>query len=51
MDTVKTVISKSKKVDKATGRQMQQVVYLTEAGKNKKGKTIYESRTKHETIY
>jgi hypothetical protein len=41
-DVKKQLISK--------GKTLQQVVYKTEVGKNKKGKIIYRSQTKHERI-
>jgi hypothetical protein len=41
-DVKKQVISK--------GKTLQQAVYKTEVGKNKKGKVIYRSLTKHERI-
>lgn len=46
MKQLKTIISKKKKTKE--GKKLQQTVYLTEEGKNKKGKVIYSSRTKHE---
>jgi hypothetical protein len=41
-DVKKQVISK--------GKTLQQAVYKTEVGKNKKGKIIYRSQTSHERI-
>ena len=50
-DVKKQVISKWAKgtQDVAKGT-LQQVVYKTEVGKNRKGKTILRSQTKHERI-
>lgn len=41
-DVKKQIISK--------GKTLQQSVYKTEVGKNKKGKVIFRSETKHERI-
>lgn len=38
----------SKKTKTKNGIKLQQVVYLTENGKNHKGKKVYISITKHE---
>lgn len=47
----KQVISKWAKGTEAVSKgTLQQVVYKTEAGKNKKGKVIPRSQTKHERI-
>lgn len=51
----KKVISKSAKrrsIPKGSGnfKHTQEVVHITKAGKNKKGKQLYDSRTVHETI-
>lgn len=45
----KTVISKWGKPG-PNGEKLQQVVIKTPAGKNKKGKQIYSSKTKHEVV-
>lgn len=47
-DTVRTHVSKKKKTK--DGKYLQQSVYLTNEGKNGKGKTIYSSKTVHETV-
>lgn len=50
-DVKKKVISKwAKGAPSGTGEKLQQVVYKTEVGKNKKGKAIVRSQTKHERI-
>jgi hypothetical protein len=41
---VKTISNWAKKVD---GKYLKQVVVITPNGKNKKGKKIYHSQTKH----
>jgi len=48
MKTTKKVISK--KTKPVQGKKLQEVVYITEAGKNQKGKKIYHSQTKHEAV-
>lgn len=51
-ETTKKVISKWNKGYKDRDGliipKLSQVVHLTESGKNKKGKTIFSSKTKHE---
>lgn len=53
-DVSKKVISKWNKTQiDPNGRRIDksaQVVYLQEIGKNKKGRTVYSSMTKHERI-
>lgn len=53
-DVTKKVISKwSKTLLDPNGKRIEkaaQVVYRQELGKNKKGKTVYSSQTKHERI-
>lgn len=49
-DVTKKVISKWAKQPHNESRPLQQVVYKTELGKNKKGKTVYSSQTRHERI-
>lgn len=44
----KKIISKWGK--KKDGKMLQQVVIISENGKNAKGKKIYSSRTKHEPV-
>lgn len=48
-ETTKRVISKWK-IKNYYGGRLQQVVYLHPIGKNKKGKQIFKSITKHEPI-
>lgn len=55
MEGTRKLISTSKKrrsVPKGSGnlRLTEQVVYRIEIGKNAKGKTIYDSTTRHELI-
>lgn len=53
-DVTKKVISKRakgyKRSDSVVVYGLAQVVHKTEIGKNKKGKTVYLSRTQHERI-
>jgi len=53
-ETTKKVISKWNRTqivnDRGERDRLQQVVYKTEIGKNKKGKTIFSSKTRHERV-
>lgn len=42
--------TKRQTVSKWKGKPFAQVIYTTPVGKNKKGKVIYHSQTKHEKI-
>lgn len=51
-DVTKKVISKWERAPvNAPHTKLQQVVYKTEVGKNKKGKVIFRTQTKHERIF
>lgn len=51
-DVKKHVISKwTKGTETVSKGTLQQAVYKTEVGKNKKGKVILRSQTKHERIF
>lgn len=45
-EMIRTHVSKKKKTK--NGQKLQQSVYLTAVRKNKKGKTIFASQTRHE---
>jgi hypothetical protein len=49
-DVKKQVISKWSKPSGTGAHGLSEVVHKTEVGKNKKGKVIYRSQTKHERI-